>query len=114
MGVSPLADSPGSFLRYKINKGSHDMMFQGIQVPEAPGRRDEQASPPPSDDNRGPVDEIDFFAGKGRSAGHDQDHDDNNIHGSKTIRFSVEKDNSHGEEAPRPGLDVDVSTQIEW
>jgi hypothetical protein len=104
--------SPRSFLRNKINKRSHDMMFQGIQFPVALGRRDELAAPPPSDDNRVAVGEVDFFADKGRSAGHDQDRDDN-IHGSKTIKVSVKKENSHGEQAPRPGLDVNVSTQIE-
>lgn len=103
------AESPGSFLLNK-NKRSHDMIFPGIQFPVTLGRRDEHAAPPPSDDNRVTVGEVDFFADKGRSAGHD-DHDDN-IHGSKTLRVSVKKENSHGEEAPRPGLDVNTGLHL--
>lgn len=83
-------------------------MFSGVEFPVKLGRRDDQAAshPPPSDDNRLAVGEVDFFSNNKNRLANDDD--------SKTISVvSVKKENSHGDVAPRPVLDVNVSKSSE-
>ncbi|KAG2688358.1 hypothetical protein I3843_09G093500 [Carya illinoinensis] len=106
-GLTLDSDSLGSFLLNKNNKNklSHDRMFPGIQFPVPLDRREEQTTPPPSDENRFFVDEVDFFADKSRSGFQKDDVDD-----SKAI---VKKENFHGEAAPRrPDLDVNTGLHL--
>ncbi|KAF3451745.1 hypothetical protein FNV43_RR07841 [Rhamnella rubrinervis] len=82
-------------------------MFSGVEFPVKLGRRDDQAAshPPPSDDDRLAVGEVDFFSNnKSRLANNDD---------SKTVSVvSVKKENSHGDVAPRPVLDVNTGLRL--
>ncbi|KAA8515529.1 hypothetical protein F0562_018860 [Nyssa sinensis] len=68
------------------NKGS--IMFPGIEFPVNLNRREDQAAPLSSDENRMVVDEVDFF---------------------KPTNIIVKKENSHG---GAPPTDVDVNTGL--
>ncbi|XP_018849815.1 probable WRKY transcription factor 31 [Juglans regia] len=106
-GLALDSDSLGSFLLDKNNRAQERMFPAGIHFPVSLDRRDEHASPAPSDENRVVVGEVDFFAAKSRLAGHDRN--DRDVDDSKTV---VKKENSHGEAAPCRPDNLDVNTKL--
>lgn len=89
-------------------------MFSGIEFPvKLIGSRQDQSNHSPSDDRNRIVDEVDFFSKNNNKRSHlrtDYDRFDDIQDHSKIIRMiSPKKENSHGDEAPRPSSDVNVS-----
>ncbi|KAH7545714.1 hypothetical protein FEM48_Zijuj01G0123000 [Ziziphus jujuba var. spinosa] len=110
----PPSAAAASAVKLDHNKRNHPFaaasrMFSGAEFPVKLGRTDiDHTSSDDNNNNRLVVDEVDFFSDKNRPAATAADDD-----GSKTIGFvSVKKENSHGDVAARPGLDVNTGLHL--
>ncbi|KAL7212231.1 hypothetical protein ACSBR2_014997 [Camellia fascicularis] len=99
-GLTLDSADPISFFTNKPANVLRGSMFPGIGLPVNHNRREEQAAPSPSHENRVVVREVDFFSDKNNS-NHQMD--------SKTSIISVKKENS--DQAPSRA-DFDVNTGL--